>query len=194
MSEPAEDPNAEDSTSALVERARAGDDAALDRLLRGQVPRARRWLHRLLGPSPALDDATQDVLIALARGLEGFRGDASFETYCYRICIRVAHKHLRRERRRAPLALVVDIDPVDPESRAISRQRLERLYLALDALDPDARVAFVLCAIEGHAPARAAELCEIRPGAMRVRLHRARRRVEELLAADPVHARFRSEP
>ena len=184
MSEPAEQ-NEGETTTELVERSRAGDEPALDRLLRRLVPSIRRWLHRLLGPRPSLDDATQDVLIALARGVDGFRGDASFETYCYRICIRVAHRHLRRERPRPTLSLVPVHDRVDPESRAIARERLSRLYEALDQLEPDARLAFVLCAIEGRSPAKAAAICEVPAGTLRVRLHRARREVERLRDLPP---------
>lgn len=179
MSEPAEE-DAPETIAALVERARGGDEAALGELLRALVPTLRRRLHRLLGPRPALDDATQDVLVAIARGVDGFRGEAAFETWCHRICIRVAQRHMRRERPRPVLALVAG-DAVDPESRAIARQRLERLYAALDELEPDARVAFVLCAIEGRDPAEAARLCDVSAAAMRVRLHRARKRVEALL-------------
>lgn len=180
MSEPAED-DVPETIDALAARAREGDEAALGELLRALVPTLRRRLHRLLGPRPALDDATQDVLVAIARGVEGFRGESRFETWCHRICIRVAQRHLRRERPRPKLALVPSADPVDPESRAIARQRLGQLYAALDALEPDARVAFVLCAIEGRDPAEAAALCEVSAGTMRVRLHRARKRVEQLL-------------
>ncbi|MEZ4336137.1 MAG: RNA polymerase sigma factor [Sandaracinaceae bacterium] len=183
MSEPAEDDEPE-RVEALVDRAREGDEAALGALLREMVPTLRRRLQRLLGPRPSLDDATQDVLVAIARGVEGFRGESRFETWCHRICIRVARRHMHRERPRPVLALVPDADAVDPEARAIARQRLERLYAALDELEPDARVAFVLCAIEGHDPSEAAALCDVSAGTMRVRLHRARKRVEERLDAD----------
>lgn len=178
------------SVEALVERVRDDDEVALDALLRHLLPSVRRWLHRLLGPRGSLDDATQEVLIALARALPRFEGASKLETYAYRITLRVAHRHLGRERRApTPLALVpTEADAVDPESRVMSRQLLDRLYTVLDRLDADQRVAFVLCAIEGRPPREAAELCEVAPGTMRVRLHRARREVERRLGDDPLFA------
>ena len=171
---------------ALARAARDGDAAAVEALLRVLLPKTRRWLHRLIGPA-SLDDAVQEALIAVAGSLSRFRGDSAFETYAHRIAVRVACRHLKAERRRPSLTLVAPPpDERDPESRAISRQRLERLRVALDTLTPDARVAFVLCAIEGRPPREAAEIAGTTALVMRVRAHRARKAVERQLAADPM--------
>lgn len=172
---------------SLLRSARDGDDAALDTLLRTLVPRVRRWLNRLLGPRGSLDDATQEVLIALSTALPRFEGSSALDTYCYRITLRVAFRHLKRERRRPPLTLVpTGINEIDPESKAISREAVERLYAALDELEPDGRVAFVLCAIEGLSARDAAEACGVSAATMRVRVHRARKALRRRLETDPL--------
>ena len=58
------------------------------------LPKVRGWMHRILGPGAALDDAVQDALIAIAQALPRFRGDASVETFAYRITVRVSYKAL----------------------------------------------------------------------------------------------------
>jgi len=185
--ERASEPEAADvDVDALARAARDGDAAAVEALLRALLPRARRWLYRLLGPD-ALDDAVQEALIAIAAAVPRFRGDAAFETYAHRIAVRVAYRHLKAQRRRPSLTLVAPpADDRDPESRAISRQQLERLRVAVDGLSPDARVAFVLCSIEGRPPREAAAIAGTSALVMRVRAHRARKAVERSLGADPM--------
>lgn len=180
---------ADPALDRLAERVRAGDRAALEELLRALLPRVRRWLTRLLGPRADVDDATQDLLVELARALPRFDGRAACATYCYRITLRVASRYYGR-RRPISLELVAPpADTVDPESRVLRRELLTRLYAELDRLPADLRSAFVLCRVEGLAPAEAAAICDVSPGTLRVRLHRARRRVERALERDPYVAR-----
>ncbi|HJL18273.1 MAG TPA: RNA polymerase sigma factor [Sandaracinaceae bacterium LLY-WYZ-13_1] len=175
-----------DTAEELARRVRSGDRAALERLLRLLAPRLRGWLGRLLGPRAELDDATQELLIELARALPRFEGRSALSTYCHRIAVRVASRHFGRAGREAPLELLPPPpESVDPESRAMDRQLLERLYHVLDGIAPARRVAFVLCAVEGFTPTEAAAIEGIRAATMRVRLHRARRDVEAALADDP---------
>ncbi|MGE3542732.1 MAG: RNA polymerase sigma factor, partial [Kofleriaceae bacterium] len=67
-------------------------------VLTALLPKVRRWVHRILGPSGLLDDVAQDALIEIAKALPSFRGDAAVDTFAYRITIRVATKALRRTR------------------------------------------------------------------------------------------------
>jgi RNA polymerase sigma-70 factor, ECF subfamily len=46
----------------------------------------------------AVDDVTQDVLIAVARSVGSFRGDARFTTWLFRMARNLAVDHLRRSR------------------------------------------------------------------------------------------------
>ncbi len=71
--------------STLIERARRGDSYAFAQLL---APYRRRLLAHILSivanPTDA-DDAMQETLICIFRGLSKFRGDACFYTWAYRI-------------------------------------------------------------------------------------------------------------
>lgn len=187
---PPADAASDAALTPLLERTREGDRAALEALLRALLPRLRGWLVRLLGPRADVDDATQDLLIALAEALPRFRGDSSCSTYCYRVTLRVASRYYGKRPRTVPLELVPPpADRVDPESRVLRREVLVRLYDELDRLPPPQRAAFVLCRIEGLDPAEAAKVCGVSSGALRVRLHRARKQVEAALARDPYVSR-----
>ncbi len=152
------------------EALRSGDPRTLEQVLRLLMPKVRRWLHRLLGPRADLDDATQDALVALAGALPTFRGDSKVTTFAHRITVRIAYKYFRKRSREEVLALVPPpADEIDPESRAMDREALRRLYRCLERLPEKRRVAFVLCCIEGLKPGEAAKLEGISSLAMRSR-------------------------
>lgn len=175
---------AKPDVDALVERARGGDREALDAVLRLLIPRVRTWLYHLLGPRADLDEATQEALFELVRSIPRFEGRSKLTTYAHRICVRVAYRHFSR--RHVPLELVAPpLDEVDPESRAMGREALRRLYRALEQLPEKRRVAFVLCAVEGLTPGEAARVQGVSGLAMRSRLFHARRQLLERLGDDP---------
>jgi RNA polymerase sigma-70 factor (ECF subfamily) len=151
------------------------------------LPKVRRWLHRILGPTSALDDVTQDALIEIARALASFRGEASIETFAYRITIRVASKALRRRSARQEVSLELvppQQDHLDPESRLAHREMVRALYRALDELPPRLRLTFVLCELEGLSPTEAAPILGEGAPTVRSRLRRARDTVTSRLRAD----------
>jgi RNA polymerase sigma-70 factor (ECF subfamily) len=168
-----------------VDAARAGDGAAIAALLIEILPRVRAWLYRLLGPRPDLDDATQEALTELALALPRFAGDASLATYAHRISVRTAYRFFDRPTEVGLELVPPAADELDPESRAMAREALRRLYRGLRRLRPNRRVAFVLCAIEGMSPAEAAQVEGITGLAMRSRLRHARAELERLLGHDP---------
>lgn len=173
-----------------LEALRAGDRAILSATLAELAPDVRRWTFRLLGPVPHLDDAMQDVLIALAGALPRHEGRSSLRTLAYRITVRVVYRHLKKQRalreREAPLELLPPpADRIDPESQVLHREALKRLYRCLDRMPERRRVAFVLCAIEGMTPGEAAAIEGVSGVTMRARLWHARREIGRRLAKDP---------
>ncbi len=85
---------------------RAGDDRLACELLVESIDAtglARAAVARVLIDEAAVDDVTQEVLIAVARSVDRFRGDARFTTWLFRIARNLAVDHLRRLRATAPL-------------------------------------------------------------------------------------------
>jgi len=175
-----------ESEAARLERLRAGDPDAIRDALRELMPDVRRWLLHLLGKSPDLDDATQEVLVELARFLPRFEGRAKLSTVAHTITVRVAYRHYGR---RETVSLESVPEPVDRamdvDDRVMAREALARLQRCLSRLPAKRRVAFVLCAIEGLSPTEAAERAGTSAIAMRCRLLWARREIARMLGSDP---------
>src|SRR5215218_1933173 len=87
---PAADPHAE-----LLERLRAGDEAAFERLVREQTPILLRVARRLLHSEDEARDAVQDAFVSAFRALPNFRGDSRLGTWIYRIAVNAALARLR---------------------------------------------------------------------------------------------------
>jgi RNA polymerase sigma-70 factor (ECF subfamily) len=172
-----------------VEALRAGERAAVEAVLGELLPEVRRQTFRLLGPRHDLDDAVQDALVEIAKALPRYEGRASLTTFAHQITVRVAYRYFgggAKRRGETSLELVPPpLDTLDPESVAMSREALRRLYRCLDRLPKKRRVAFVLCGIEGLTPLEAGAIAGTRASVIRSRFHHARREVARMLSGDP---------
>src|SRR5690348_8848170 len=74
----------------LVARASRGDRDALDTLLDRHVDRVHTICSRILGNREDALDATQEALLAIARGIDRFDGRSSFTTWLYRVTTNAA--------------------------------------------------------------------------------------------------------
>jgi RNA polymerase sigma-70 factor, ECF subfamily len=163
----------------LVAAAQGGDGDALDTLLRRHHPAVHGLCRRLTGNAADADDATQDALIAIVRGLPRFDGRAAFSSWAYRVATNACLDELRRRGRRP---VPVDVDPdAGPAGRRATGPNLDqavadRLTLdeALVALPPDYRAAVVLRDQLGLDYASIAEVLEVPPGTVRSRIARGR--------------------
>jgi RNA polymerase sigma-70 factor (ECF subfamily) len=111
-----------------------------------------RCLRGLGVPQAALDDAAQDVFLAVHRQLAGFRGEAGIRTWLYGIARHVASNQRRRDRRKlAPLEPLqpdmVAPEP-DPQQRAADAQAASFVERFTQQLDTKKREVFLLAMIE----------------------------------------------
>jgi RNA polymerase sigma-70 factor, ECF subfamily len=83
-----------------VSAAQAGDRDALDSLLRRHHERLWRLCRRMAGNDADAQDALQEAMIAIARGIRRFDGRAAFTTWSYRVATNACLDELRRRRRR----------------------------------------------------------------------------------------------
>ncbi len=172
----------------LVDRCLEGEPAAARELFRRQSGRIHATLYRILGSNRDMDDLLQDTFIQVFGSLKGFRGEARLSTWIDRIAVRVAYHHLARSRRaRLTLELTEVADPAaGPERKTIAREGIRRLYAALSALSPAARVAFALHELDGRSVADVAACTESSVTATKVRIWRARRALYRRAAGDPI--------
>ncbi len=137
---------------------------------------------RLLGNDADAADATQEALIAIARGLVRFDGRSSFSTWAYRIATNAALDELRRRQRRPQLVREPDDETSrrgEPADRASSVRldavvERDRLVPALAALSEEFRIAVVLRDVADLDYAEIAEVLGIPPGTVRSRIARGR--------------------
>ena len=177
----------------LVRAARDGDVAALDALLRRHHPRLLALCRRLTGDPTDAEDACQEALLALARGLPRFDGRSSFTTWAYRVTTNTCLDELRRRRRRP----VPGLGPAEdaPATAAVSRTgdpgdgvaaRLD-VDSALAAIAPDFRAAVVLRDLCQLTYEEIAEVLEVPPGTVRSRIARGRAALLPLLGPPSGH-------
>ncbi len=86
----------------LVDRARAGEEAAFAELTDPFRPELQVHCYRIVGSVQDAEDLLQETLLAAWRGLERFEGRASVRTWLYRIATNRCLNHLRDRGRRLP--------------------------------------------------------------------------------------------
>jgi RNA polymerase sigma-70 factor (ECF subfamily) len=176
-----------DAAAELVARAKSGERAAFDDLVRETYADTYALAFRLTGNEDDACDVLQDAYLRAYRSLKRFRGDAAFSTWMYRITANCATTHMVRRGRARHEELDRDA-PVadgridgDPEAMAGVTLELGRVAVALQDLPPRLRAVVVLRDIyDLPHEAIAAEL-GISEAAAKVRLHRARKKLRERL-------------
>src|SRR4030042_1786413 len=73
------------SDGEIIARVRAGDSGAFAALVRRHQDRVYGMALRATGRPEDAEDLAQEVFLSAFRGLEGFKGDAQFTTWLYRI-------------------------------------------------------------------------------------------------------------
>jgi RNA polymerase sigma-70 factor (ECF subfamily) len=175
----------------LVNAARAGDRAALDELVRATYSASYTLAYRLTGNDDDAREVVQEAYLRAYRGLRRFRGDAQFTTWLYRITANCSANLLAKRARTCTETLaddapVVDVRPEhDPEERIASEDERVRIAGALAVLPWRLRQVIVLRDIYDLPHGTIAAELGISEAAAKVRLHRARRRLRELLVCQP---------
>lgn len=171
----------EEDDRALVTRASAGNRAALEVLLDRHADRIHAVCRRIVGNSDDALDATQEAMIAIARGVGRFDGRAAFTTWIYRIATNAALDELRRRARRPqPMETLPEpamaATPLDDRVGA----RLD-IDAALALVPDDFRVAVVLRDLCDLDYAEIAAVLDVPAGTVRSRIARGRAALAQAL-------------
>src|SRR5207237_8625147 len=98
---------------------RRGDPKAFEQVVRATHRRVYTQALRLVRDRQDAEDVAQEAYLRVYRGLAGFRGDAQFETWLYRIVANAAMSHLRRRGRFGDVLA----EPDDERLEAVAAQR-----------------------------------------------------------------------
>jgi RNA polymerase sigma factor (sigma-70 family) len=165
--------------ASLAGRANSGDSTALDELLAELRPQVVQTARLVVGSgSWAAEDAAQEALLEISRGIGKLRDPAAVRTWALRIATRSALKVARRERllRRRSADGIEELQaPAPAEGREFA------LKQAFDRLPPRLRVTAVLRLQVGLSEAETAAVLGSSVGAVKSNLHDARKRLTEML-------------
>lgn len=191
-------PAAPPPDAELVRRAQAGDLAAFEELVTRHERQVFTLARRLVQDEHEAEDVTQQAFLSALEHLNGFRGEASFGTWLYRIATHAALKVLRKRQGLDTVSLEAATDePADGEpvphpeyiadwrqspAELIHRNEIRRLLdAALAELDEKHRLVFLLRDVEGLSVRETAEALGLSEANVKVRLLRARLQLRERL-------------
>lgn len=166
----------------LARAAAGGDRVALERLLRLHEPRLAVLCRRMCGPADA-EDALQDALVAIVRGISRFDGRSAFSTWAYRVATNACLDELRRRRRRPlPTDEVPETSPAAPADEGGAATDRDELLAALAELPVEFRGPVVLRDVMDLDYAEIGEVLGLPPGTVRSRIARGRARLAHRLS------------
>ena len=184
-------PRERNELALLVLAAQEGDRPAFDELVRRTYVDTYTLALRLTAHEEDARDVVQESYLRAWKGLPRFRGDAQFSTWMYRITANTAYTVVKRRRRHRTESLDAMLDdPIElhpgaqPEDAAELGALLDRLSVGLEELPPKLRVLVVLKDVYGLSHEEIAEELGISVPAAKVRLHRGRKRLRDLLYDD----------
>jgi RNA polymerase sigma-70 factor (ECF subfamily) len=180
---------------ALVERARAGDLAAFDQLVRQYERQVFRIAQHITQNREDAQDVVQDAFFKAYQKLDQFQGNSKFYTWLVRIAVNEALMRLRKRRTAKTVSMDEDVQteegslPRDfadwspnPEQQYKQSELREILQKTIQGLPPGFRTVFTLRDVEGLSTEETAEALNLSIPAVKSRLLRARLQLRERLS------------
>ena len=182
----------------FIERVRAGESDAFDKLITRYSGEVYALLFRLTGDPEEAADLTQDTFLRALRAVGNFRGDSGLKTWLYRIAINESRNRFRwwkRRRRDRTYSLDANVGDTDtsyhetvassgpsPEDEALRREREKMLQRALVELPAIYREPIVLFDIEGLSYDDICRTLGLNAGTLKSRLARGRQELKRRLS------------
>jgi RNA polymerase sigma-70 factor (ECF subfamily) len=173
-----------------MERARRGDVAAYEELVRRYEEVAYRTAYLVCGDADDARDAAQEGFVRAWRALPTFRSGAEPRPWMLRIVANAARNRRRGSSRRTALGLRLADDPLSggaapsPEGAVLAAERREALLAALDRLSADDRLVIGLRWFVELDEASMAAALDIPRGTVKSRLSRAMQRLRAEVGTD----------
>jgi len=180
-----------ESQAEIIQRAAEGDPTAFECLYRSHCKRVYAICLRMVGNTTDAEDLTQEAFLLLFRKIHTFRGESAFSTWLHRLVVNTVLMHLRK--RSVPVVPMETGPAPDGEATASSVEiatsdlllegSIDRINLGrcVAQLPAGSRAIFVLHDIQGYQHHEIAEMLGRSEGVSKSQLHRARKRLRELL-------------
>ena len=167
-----------------VDKARAGDQLAFEKLYRSHCDRIYGLCWRMCGGDRALaEDMVQEAFVRAWNKLHLFKGDSKFGTWLHRLTVNVvlSDRRIRVKRLQREQVFGDDIERVQVGDRDVYAGLRKDLEAAIARLPERARTVLILYDIEGYQHKEIAEMTGMAVGSSKAQLHRARKLVQEEL-------------
>jgi RNA polymerase sigma factor (sigma-70 family) len=173
-----------------VQAARRGDRGAFAGLISDSYPLLLRVCRRALGDRELARDAAQQTVVVAMLALDRLREDSRFESWLVGIALNVCRQTLRARAgdRFSPVppdalaAAGSAVQTTDPLAEVNAHDASARVRAAIAMLPPGQREAVSLFYVAGLTCAEIAEELGTQPGAVKTRLHKARRSLRPALS------------
>jgi RNA polymerase sigma-70 factor (ECF subfamily) len=166
-----------DPDPRTVQRARSGDLAAFEELVRGSQAEVYRFAVHLTHDHALAEDVTQETFLRAFRFIRGYRGAQRFGSWLFAIARNCSMDALRKRGRVAEVTEQDGRTTPDPSVRA-------ELAAALASVSPDHRDAFLLVEVFGLSYQEAADVLGCAVGTVKSRMFRARQALCQAIASD----------
>lgn len=194
--EPAPPPAAVATDEALlVKRARQGDLAAYDELVRRYQERIYATVYHMTANHEDANDLAQEAFIKAFQALKSFKGGSSFYTWVYRIAVNKTINFLKQRKNRAQMSLNdLDVNAEhDPDLVALISEKTprrevnltelqEKLNEAMQKLSEPHRLVVTLHDVQGLSHEEIADIMGCNIGTVRSRLFYARQQLQAYLS------------
>jgi RNA polymerase sigma-70 factor, ECF subfamily len=173
----------------LVERVKDGDSGAFEEL----VIRHRKALYyfvlRVLKNPLDAEDTVQRIFLLAYQNIKGFRADATFKTWLYRIGINQCHNYFRQNKNREFIS--VDDIPVsdtkaDPERDFSDREKLSHLQKAVERLPYKQRMVVILRIYQELTFEEIGKALNIRANSAKVNFHHALEKLKNWIKTEKI--------
>src|SRR5204863_8566759 len=179
----------------LVKRARQGDLAAYDELVRRYQERIYATVYHMTSNHEDANDLAQEAFIKAFQALKSFKGGSSFYTWVYRIAVNKTINFLKQRKNKAQMSLD-DLDfnaEHDPDLVALISEKTprreidltelqEKLNIAMQKLSEPHRLVVTLHDVQGASHEEIAKIMDCNIGTVRSRLFYARQQLQAYLS------------
>ena len=184
---------ADRSEAEAIARARRGDAAAFEYLYKAHCRHVYSVCLRMIKNPAEAEDLTQQTFLQVFRKIGTFRGQSEFSTWLHRVTVNIVLMHLRQKKRAE--VLFEDLDGTGSDNKAPCEHgsgdssmlgAIDRLNLAraIRKLPYVYKRLFLLYEAFGYQHKEIAALLRCSTGCSKARLHRARKRLRQLLQGE----------
>jgi RNA polymerase sigma-70 factor (ECF subfamily) len=173
---------------AILRKAQRGDERAFSIIVRAYETPVFNYVLRLVGDRSLAEDLTQEVFLRVFQGLPKFSLRCKFTTWLFQVTKNRVLDELRAsERRPRHLVALDDIAPLEVMDAPYERgETVDALWRAIEALNPDLKMALLLRDVAGLSYTEIADALEITLATVKWRIYKGREDVAAALAQEGI--------